>query len=151
MIKLDNEWVVNTCYTKILDVLYNYRFFYIEYFGIKIDAHFKLPSDTGIEIPREINLGTDNIMTIKFSLDVSNHYHPVFNVMTEDYEICDNDDQIDCDFLQIYQNQMEKNYQVLTGALKRVYWYHNLLEKQTKDEIIKEKEQNRDNEINNME
>lgn len=149
LIKLDNEWEVDTCYTKVLDVLYNYRFFYVDYFGMKIDAHFKLPSDTGIEIPREINLGTDNIMTMKFSLEVSTYY-PVFNVMTEDYEICDNDDQIDWDFLQIPKPD-GKELSSSTGALKRVYWYHNLLDNQSKDEIIKEKEENRNNEINNME
>jgi len=149
LIKLDNEWEVDTCYTKILDVLYNYRFFFINYFGMKIDAHFKLPSDVGIDIPREINLGTDNIITMKFSLEVSTYY-PVFNVMTDDYEICDNDDQIDWNFLGISKPDGHE-ISSSAGALKRVYWYHNLSDNQTKDEIIKEKEDNRDNEINNME
>ena len=36
MIKLDTEMEALTCYTKILDMLYNYRFYNISYFGIKI-------------------------------------------------------------------------------------------------------------------
>lgn len=149
LIKLDNEWEVDICYTKILDVLYNYRFFYVNYFGMKIDAHFKLPSEGGIEIPREINLGSDNTITIKFSLEISTYY-PVFNVMTDDYEICDNDDVIDWNFLEIPKPD-GRELSSSTGALKRVYWYNNLLDNKTKDDIMKENEQNRNNEINNME
>jgi len=148
-IRLDNEWEASTCYTKILDMLYNYRFFSISYFGMKIDAFFALPSDSGIDIPREINLGTDNTITIKFSLEVSTYY-PVFTLLSDDYEICDNDSSIDWDFLGIPRPD-NTGLPNADGALKRVYWYHNLLEKRTKAEIIKEKEENRQNEINNME
>jgi len=146
-IKLDNEWEATTCYTKLLDVLYNYRFFNISYFGMKIDAFFKLPSESGIEIPREINLASDDTITIKLSLDI-NTYYPVFTVNTEDYEICDNDDSIDWDFLGVEKPSETTKHK---GELDRVYWYHNLLEKRTQAEIMKEKEENRDNEINNME
>ena len=148
-IRLDNEWEADVCYTKLLDVLYNYRFFYISYFGMKIDAFFKLPSDTGIEIPREVSLSSDNTITMKFTLDV-NTYYPIFEVNTEDFEICENDDQIDWKFLGV-EKPDGREPSSKDGALKRLYWYHNLLEKQTKEEIIKEKEVNRQNEINNME
>ena len=147
-IRLDNEWEVDICYTKILDVLYNYRFFYINYFGIKIDAFFKLPSDGGIEIPREITMASDGIMTMKFTLEVSTYY-PVFNVMSDDFEICDNDNSIDWNFLGI-----KKPDGVLpssAGVLKRVYWYHNLGDNSTKEKLMKEGEEKRQNEINNME
>ena len=97
-IRLDNEWESDECYTKLLDVLYNYRFFYISYYGLKIDAFFKLPASTGVEIPREINLGSDNTISMKFSLDVETYY-PIFMVATDDFEICDNDDSIDWNFL----------------------------------------------------
>lgn len=149
MIKLDNEWEANVCYTKILDTLYNYRFFSISYFGMKIEAFFKLPSEGGIEIPREINLSSDNTITIKFSLEVST-YFPVFNTMSEDFEICDNDDQIDWEYLGI---KRPDGTEILNsdGALKRVYWYHNYLSNTTKEVLIAEKEENRQNEINNME
>lgn len=147
-IRLDNEWEVTTCYSKILDMLYNYRFFYFSYFGLKLDAFFRLPSDSGIEIPREVNLGSVDTPTIKFSLEVSTYY-PVFTVLSDDYEICDNDAQLDWEFLGIPRpdgNEISNS----VGALKRVYWYHNLLDRD-KTEIIKEKEENRQNEINNME
>lgn len=146
IIKLDNEWEVNTCYTKILDVLYNYRFFAISYFGLKIDAFFRLPSDSGIEIPREINLASDNTITMKFSVEV-NTYYPIFKDNTEDYEICDNDAQIDWDFLGV----PKPDGNLPTGLLKRVWWYNNLLDGRTKQQIFEEKETNRNNELNNME
>lgn len=148
-IKLDNEWETSICYTKILDMLYNYRFFNISYFGLRLDAFFRLPGDSGIEIPREINLGSDDTNMIKFSLEVETYY-PVFTVLTDDYEICENDDSIDWDFLEVAKPD-GREISNADGVLKRVYWYHNLLEKRTKDEIIKEKEENRQNEINNME
>jgi hypothetical protein len=146
MIKLDNEWEADTCYTKILDVLYNYRFFNISYFGLKIDSFFKLLSDSGIELPREINLASDNTITMKFSVEV-NTYYPIFLENSEDYEMCDNDDQIDWNFLDI----PKPDGVVPPKSIKRVYWYNNFLDGKSKEQIIKEKEENRDNEINNME
>jgi hypothetical protein len=148
-IRLDNEWEVETCYTKVLDAVYNYRFFSISYFGMKIDAFFKLPSDSGIEIPREINLGSDNTITMKFSLELITYY-PIFTLMTDDYEICDNDDLIDWNFLGVNKPSIDSKMPV-NIALRRTYWYHNLLETKSKDEILKEKEDNRQNEIDNME
>ena len=137
-ITLDNEWEADTCYNKILDTLFNYRFFYVEYFGMKIDAFFKLPSESGIEIPREINLASDNKITIKFTLEVRTFY-PVFNVMSDDYEICDNDDLIDWVFLGIPKPETIAANKIPT--LKRTYIYHNLLDNRSKDDIIREKEQ----------
>jgi hypothetical protein len=137
-ITLDNEWEADTCYNKILDTLFNYRFFYVEYFGMKIDAFFKLPSESGIEIPREINLASDNKITIKFTLEVRTYY-PVFDVMSDDYEICDNDDLIDWNFLGIPKPETITANKIPT--LKRTYIYHNLLDNRSKDDIIREKEQ----------
>ncbi|MCK9415558.1 hypothetical protein M0Q97_02735 [Candidatus Dojkabacteria bacterium] len=148
-IRLDNEWEVDTCYTKVMDVLHNYRFFYISYFGLKIDAFFKLPTDTGIEIPREINISSENIITMKFTLEVVTYY-PAFTVSTDDYEICDNDDQIDWNFIGINKPDGSDIPNSL-GSLKRVYWYNNLVDNKSKEVLIKEKEELRDNEINNME
>jgi len=153
MIKLDTEMEALTCYTKILDMLYNYRFYNISYFGIKIDAFFKLPADLGIEIPRETNLGTDNTITIKFSLEVSTHY-PVFSILTDDYEICDNDSEIDWNFLGIERPDPSNSGSTILNnesSLKRVHWYNNLVDNKSKQVIITEKEDNRQNEINNME
>jgi hypothetical protein len=147
-IRLDNEWEADVCYTKVLDVLFNYRFFYISYFGLKIDAQFKLPSEGGIEIPRELNMSSDNIITMKFSLEV-NTYYPVFDVMSDDFEICDNDNIIDWNYLGI--PKPDGTLPSSAGVLKRVYWYHNFGDNSTKEKIIRESEENRQNEINNME
>lgn len=147
MIKLDNEWEVDTCYNKILDALFNYRTFYVSFFGMKIEAFFKLPSDSGIDIPREINLSSDNTITIKFSLEV-NTYYPIFNVSTDDYEVCDNDDTIDWSFLGINKPSGDNND---IPTLKRTYIYHNLIDNRSKEEIIKEKEQNKEIENENIE
>lgn len=148
-IKLDNEWEADTCYTKILDVLYTYFMFNINYYGIKIDAFFGLPAESGIDIPREINLGSDDTMSIKFSLDV-NTYYPVFKISNDDFEICDNDDTIDWNFLDVKKPDGSDPASV-DGALKRTYWYHNLLDNKSKDDLIREKEDNRNDEIDNME
>ena len=147
-IRLDSELEVYTCYEKILDALYNYRTFFIQYYGMRIDAFFKLTPESGIEIPREVSLSSDNTISIKFSLDVNTHY-PVFTVYTDDYEVCDNDDSIDWNFIGIPKPGTEE--MPVNLSLKRTYWYHNLLENRTKDEIIKEKEDNKQNEIDNME
>jgi len=147
-IRLDNEWEVDICYKKILDVLYNYRFFNISYFGIKLDAFFKLPSDSGIDIPREINMTSEGIITMKFTLEVSTFY-PVFNVMSDDFEICDNDNNIDWNFLGVKKPDGELPSSA--GVLKRVYWYHNFGDNITKEKLMKEGEEKRQNEINNME
>lgn len=150
-IKLDNEWEVTTCYTKLLDVLYNYRYFNISYFGMKIDAFFKLPSDSGIEIPREINISSEDSPKINFSLEIVTYY-PVFTALTDDYEICDNDDKIDWEFLGIERPDGSGVHSSM-GSLKRVHWYHNLIDNKSTQQIISEKEQERDfnNEINDME
>lgn len=148
-IRLDNEWEVDTCYTKILDVFHNYRHFFINYFGIKIDAFFKFPTDTGIEIPREINISSENTITMKFQLEVVTFY-PVFTVLSDDYEICDNDDQIDWNFLGINRPD-GSGVPSSMGELKRAYFYNNLVDNKSKEVIIKEKEEQRNNEINNME
>jgi len=145
-IRLDNEWEADTCYTKILDVLYNYRFFNISYFGLKLDAFFKLPSDSGIELPREINLTSDGSITMKFSLEIQTYY-PVFDNMSDDYEVCDNDSQIDWDFLGVPRPQLGAKI----PTLKRTYWYNNLIDNKSKEDILREKDQNRNNDINNME
>jgi len=115
---------------------------------MKIDSFFKLPSDGGIDIPRNGGIGIDgSTITIKFTLEVVTFY-PSFTVNTEDYEMCDNDDSIDWEFLGVEKPNVNSKSK---EEVKRAYWYNNLLDNRTKEEIIKEKEDNRDNEINNME
>ena len=139
-IHLDNELEVEICWEKIVTVIWNYRFYAFDYFGIKLDAFFKLPPDMGIDIPREINLQSDNTPTIKFSLEVQTCF-PIFNVNTDDCEVCDNDDQIDWEFLGVPRPTLEGTDNC--KGIKRVYWYNNLLDSRSKEEIIKEKERDK--------
>lgn len=84
---------------KIIDVLFNYRFFNIDYFGIPIQAMINMP-DPSITIPREINMENDRKSKIEFSLEV-NTYYPSFNIFTDDLIPCDNDGDIDWDSIGI--------------------------------------------------
>ncbi len=93
-IVLMTEIDVYKCSEKIINMLFNYMFFNIDYFGLKIDAVFALPDDRTIEIVREQNLDSDTKKHIKFSLAVQTYY-PSFFKDTDDYIICDNDDEID--------------------------------------------------------
>jgi hypothetical protein len=93
-IVLMTEIDVYKCSEKIMNMLFNYMFMNIDYYGIKIDAVFALPDDKSIEIVREQNLDADTKKHIKFTLTVDSYY-PSFYEDTDDYIICDNDDDID--------------------------------------------------------
>lgn len=153
-IRLDSENEVHNCYTSILDTIFNYRFFNISYFGIKIDAFFRLPADTGIDVPRQSDMSSEERKTIKFSIEVMTYY-PVFTTLSDDYEICDNDDSIDWNFLgKPKPSDLAASGNTISnslGALKRVHWYNNLVDGKDMKVIIKENEDNRQDEINNME
>lgn len=92
-IVLMTEIDVYKCSEKIMNMLFNYMFFNIDYFGMKIDAVFSLPDEKGIEIVREQNLDSDTKKHIKFSLNVQTYY-PSYFIDTDDYIICDNDNDI---------------------------------------------------------
>jgi len=135
---------------KLLNIFYNYQFFNFDYYGLKIDCFFNLPDDKSIEITREINMESDKKKFIKFSLEIKSYY-PVFMIDTDDLIICDNDDDIDWDNIEIPRptlNFLEtlKNYNNVYGqtaysggtledenntviegstAIRRVYW-HNM-------------------------
>ena len=128
---------------KILNLLFNYYYFNVDYYGIKINANFSLPDDKQIEIPREVTMDTDRKKTIKFSLEISTFY-PVFKIDPDDLITCDNDDDFDWDELDLPKptldySQSFKNYNEHIGQLayaggssglteegrtdiKRVYW-----------------------------
>lgn len=97
-IQLATENEIDKCSQKILNLLYNYFFFNIDYFGIKIDAILKLPDDKTIEIPREISIDSERRKSIKFSLNVETYY-PIFNIDSDDLIQCDNDDDINWEYL----------------------------------------------------
>jgi len=134
---------------KLLTILYNYFFFNIDYYGIKIDSFFELPDDKTIEIQRELNMENDRKKKITFSLDVHT-YFPIFDIETDDLMVCDNDDAIDWDELNIPRPTLNFNESIrnlnetygqiaLSGGsitddnniteegkteIRKVYWYN---------------------------
>jgi hypothetical protein len=101
-IQLATENEVSKCLSKIYNVLFNYYFFNFDYFGLKIDANFLLPDDKPIENPREITMDSETKKHIKFSLEVKTYY-PIFQIDTDDLIVCDNDNDINWDELEIPQ------------------------------------------------
>jgi len=159
-IQLATQNEVDKCSQKIMNLLYNYMFFNLDYFGIKIDAVLLLPDDKTIEIPREITMDSDRKKFIKFSLEVHTYY-PIFKIDIDDLIICDNDDDIDWEYLEVTRPtedfvQSVKNYNESFGVtnikggpsgsttieglspIQRSYWeayYHELgREKTLKEE-----------------
>ena len=85
---------------KILNLLFNYYYFNIDYFGMKIYAVLTLPDDKGIEIQRELSMESDRKKFINFSLNIETYY-PIFAMDIDDLIPCDNDDEIDWNYLEI--------------------------------------------------
>lgn len=164
-IKLDTYKEVDIVSTKLMDMFYNYMFFSIDYYGLKIDAMLKLPDDKSIEIPREITMDLDRKKTIKFSLEVSSYY-PIFMIDIDDLITCDNDNDIDWDSLNIprptndfslslqnYNYSQGQTITVLTsgstgdiistqqgqGEIKRIYWENYILQQNRVETIRKER------------
>lgn len=167
-IQLATQNEVDKCSQKIMNLLYNYMFFNIDYFGIKIDAVLQLPDDKTIEIQREINMDSDRKKFIKFPLEVQTYY-PIFKIDVEDLIVCDNDDEIDWDYIGISRptdDYLEsiKNYNQSFGVtnvkggpsgsttvegmtdIQRSFWgvYHHEL---GREETVKTE---RENFVNNM-
>jgi len=141
-IQLATSNEVDKCSQKIMNLLYNYMYFNIDYFGIKIDALLTLPDDKTIEIQREITLESERKKTIKFSLEVKTYY-PIFRIESDDLITCDNDELIDWSYVGIPKPTNNfadslKNYNARYGqmgikgsgstekegmtAIRRVYW-----------------------------
>ena len=98
-ILLDDVRDVWVCSEKILMLFFNYFFFNMDYFGIKIDLVLQLPDDRSIEVPTEGDFTSDKKKIIKFPLTVRGYY-PVWTVDT---------DNVEC-----YNEEFEN--------IKRVYW-----------------------------
>ncbi len=95
---LDNVRDVWLCSEKLLK-FFNYFFFNMDYFGLKIDLVLQLPDDKSIEIPTEGDFTSDKKKIIKFPLVVKTYY-PLWTVDTDDIE-CNNEE---------------------FDTIKRVYW-----------------------------
>jgi hypothetical protein len=52
-LRVDSEIDIYKISEKILDMFFNYRFFNIDYFGLKIDSVLELPPDKQITLPRD--------------------------------------------------------------------------------------------------
>lgn len=115
-IVIDTEIDAYRVQEKILKVLFNYFFFNIDYFGLKIDAVLSLPDDKEIKIEREQNLESDSKKYVNFSLEVKSYY-PDFYIESDDYETCDNDSEIDWDSLGILPPSERK-----IENTKKVFW-----------------------------
>ncbi len=100
-ITMDDVRDVWVCSEKIIMLLFNYFFFNMDYFGIKIDLVLQLPDDKTVEIPQEGDFTNDKKYTIKFPLTVRGYY-PVWTVDT---------DNVEC-----YNEEFEN--------IKRVYWQY---------------------------
>lgn len=100
-IRVDSELDTYKVSEKIMDLFFNYRFFNMDFFGIKIDNILELPDDKSIILPRDstISMDSENIKSISFSLNVRSHY-PSWRVDT---------DEVECENVQ-FEN------------IKRVYW-----------------------------
>lgn len=109
-IKLDDVRDVWVCSEKIIMLFFNYYFFNMDYFGMKIDLVLQLPDDKSIEIPTEGDLTSDKNKVIKFSLNVKSYY-PVWTVDTDNVE-CYNEEfeNIKRVYWQSYVHDMKKYY-----------------------------------------
>ena len=124
-IVLNSEIDVLKCSEKLLNTLFNYMFFNLDYYGMKIDAVFGLPDDKEIEIQREVSLDTEYKKRIKFPLTVETYY-PIFLVEKDryididDFIICDNDDDLDWD--RLYKKRPSEMDANDISSVRRVYW-----------------------------
>jgi hypothetical protein len=91
-IRLDSEIDIYKCSEKIMDLFFSYKYFNMDYFGIKIDNILELPDDRSIQLPRDsdITLDSDNVKSITFSLNVYSNY-PSWKIDTDDIECNDTD------------------------------------------------------------
>jgi len=120
-IQLATSMEIDKVSQKLLNIFYNYMFFSFDYYGLKIDAFFNLPDDKQIEIVREINMESDRKKKITFSLEIQTYY-PIFMIDTDDLIVCDNDNDINWEYLEIPKptldyNQSIKNYNESYGQM----------------------------------
>jgi len=103
-VTLATEIDVYTFSRKFIDMLFNYYYFSVDYYGLKIDSVLELPDDKTVEIPREIGGDLTDERKKKFEITVNvKSYYPLFRIDTDDLEVCDNDDEIDWSRLDVPQ------------------------------------------------
>lgn len=133
---------------KIFNSFFNWQFFRIEYFGLNIDAVFTLPDDANIEIsPDNVDFNqNDRYTKVTYSLNIRTYY-PSFKVDVDDLQVCDNDDEIDWDKLDVPKPEedyinMVKKYHDDKGVdwnqsfVNRVFWKGYLYESNKRNNEI---------------
>lgn len=137
------------CMQKIMNQFFNWKFFRFEYFGLTIDANFILPDNATIDIsPDKVDFSQDDRYTkVSYTLEVKSYY-PSFKVDVDDLQVCDNDDEIDWDFLDVPKPtedyiEMIKKYHDYTGEygvnwneafVNRVFWKGYLYETRQRED-----------------
>jgi len=89
-IHLTSENEVYLVNSKILDMMYNYYFFSIDYYGLKIDSVMFLPDDKTVEQPRVIPLevgSREKIMKIPLTV---RSYYPSWKIDTDKLDCGEN-------------------------------------------------------------
>lgn len=109
-IHLASEGESYTCYQKILDMLYNYYFYSIDYYGLKIDLAITLPDDKTFELPRDIPVDGLRDKIIKIPLTIRGYY-PSWKVDT---------DRLDCGENIEFENMKKVYYKAYIHDMKRL-------------------------------
>ena len=113
-IHLTSENDIYMINSKILDMMYNYYFFSIDYYGLKIDSVMFLPDDKTIEQPRNIPIDTSGSQgrekIIKIPITVRSYY-PSWKVDT---------DKLDCGENIEFENLKKVYYKAYIHNMKRL-------------------------------
>jgi hypothetical protein len=110
-IHMNSENEVYYINQKILDMMYNYYFFSIDYYGLKIDSVMFLPDDKTVEQPRAIPIETSNRdKVMKIPLTVKSYY-PSWKVDT---------DKLDCGENVEFENMKKVYYKAYIHDMKRL-------------------------------
>jgi hypothetical protein len=111
-IHLTSEGDVYKCSSKILDMMYNYFFFSIDYYGLKIDSALFLPDDKTIEQPRSLPVdnGPAREKVMKVPLTVRSYY-PSWKVDT---------DRLDCGENIEFENMKKVYFKAYIHDMKRL-------------------------------
>lgn len=73
-ILLSSEIDIFKCSQAIMDTLWIYRFMYFEYNFMNIDAAMLIPDSNQVEIVREKNMTSDNMIKLTLSFEVQTYY-----------------------------------------------------------------------------
>jgi hypothetical protein len=110
-IHMNSENEVYYINQKILDMMYNYYFFSIDYYGLKIDSVMFLPDDKTVEQPRAIPIDTQNRdKVMKIPITVKSYY-PSWKVDT---------DKIDCGENVEFENMKKVYYKAYVHDMKKL-------------------------------